>query len=274
MALIIIKQIFLRHNLIWELTLKDLKIRYRRPILGFFWAILLPLLTTLIFFVIFSLLLKVQIEGAPFVLYVMIATFSWAFFQSSISSSVTGLVDNKNLIKESNFPHYLVTVSIVLANFINFLPALLIFLAVSIYVLKGVSFYIFLLPFILIIHLIITSGLAMIVSILYVKWRDTKYILEAALLLLFYFTPVFYPLSLIKNILPGFLYTIYTYNPFVSILCLYRIVLLKDFYLTINCDINLFLSVISSLVSAFLIFLLGTFLYNKNKEIINDHLFY
>ena len=113
-------------NLIRELALKDLKIRYSRPALGFLWAFLSPILTVAIFYVIFGLVLKVKTEEAPFVLYLMSGIFPWMFFQDSIFKSITSLVDNKNLIKESNFPHYLIPVSIVMTNAIIFLPSLFI----------------------------------------------------------------------------------------------------------------------------------------------------
>src|SRR3989338_3576328 len=95
-------------NLIQQLVLKDLKMRYSRPMLGFFWAFLSPFLAVTVFYAVFSLALKIQIKEAPFFLYLMSAVFPWRFFQDSLMSSVTSLVDNKNLIKESGFAHYLI----------------------------------------------------------------------------------------------------------------------------------------------------------------------
>lgn len=269
-----IKEIFLKRNLIWELAIKDLKIRYSRPVLGFFWAFLLPFWMGIVFFVVFSLLLKAQIQEAPFLLYIMVAVFSWNFFQNSLLSSVTCLTDNKNLIRESSFAHYLIPVSIILANLINFFPALLVLSGISLYILKGISIYILWLPVILIIHVTITIGLAIIISVLYVRWRDIKYALEATLMPLFYFTPAFYSVFLIKNILPSFLYKVYIYSPLVSILYLYRLALLKEFHTAMNNEISIFISIISPLIFAIIIFWLSTFIYKKNKNIINDHLSY
>ena len=204
----------------------------------------------------------------------MVAVFSWNFFQNSLISSATCLTDNKNLIRESGFAHYLIPVSIVLANIINFFPALLVLLVISLYVLKGASIYILLLPAILSIHITITIGLTIIVSILYVKWRDIKYVLEAVFMPLFYLTPAFYSIFLIKSILPDFLYKIYIYSPFVSILYLYRIALLKRFHAAMNNDISIFISIISSSIFAVFVFWLSAFIYKKNKDVINDHLSY
>ena len=84
-------------NLIRELAIKDLKIRYSRPMLGFLWAFLSPFLTVMIFYFVFGTLLKIKTEDVPFFLYLMSGVFPWIFFQESITRSITSLVDNKNL---------------------------------------------------------------------------------------------------------------------------------------------------------------------------------
>ena len=170
----LIRDIAVRRNLLRELVMKDLKVRYSRPILGFFWMFLSPFLIVLIFYVIFSLLLKVEIKEAPFALYLMSAVFPWYFFQNSLMNATTSLVDNRNLIKESNIPHYLIPLCIVIAQAIIFSPSLCIVLLASFLMLKGLSILILFLPFVLAIHLITTIGLSILVSILYVKWRDLK----------------------------------------------------------------------------------------------------
>lgn len=261
-------------NIIHQLVLKDLKIRYSRPVLGFLWAFLSPLLVVAVFYIVFGLFLKVKINEAPFVLYLMTGVFPWIFFQDSVLKSVTSLMDNKNLIKESGFPHYLVPVSIVLANATNFLPALLILMVSSLFILKGLPVFIVLLPAILILHLAITLLLSVIFSILYVRWRDLKYALEAILLLLFYMTPVFYSLSLVKSSFPGLLYRLYTYNPFVGMLSMYRIALLKGFLKTVRNYAGFYSIVAVPLVFVIAILSAGIYLYRKNKGTLNDYLAY
>jgi lipopolysaccharide transport system permease protein len=261
-------------NLIREFALKDLKIRYSRPVLGFLWTFLSPILTVMIFYLIFGLVLKVKTEEAPFVLYLMSGVFPWMFFQDSILKSVTSLVDNKNLIREASFPHYLIPVSIVTANAVIFLPSLFIVLFSSLFILKGLPVFILLLPMLLIIHLIVTLLLSVIFSVLYVKWRDLKYALEAVFLLLFYLTPVFYSVSLIKESFSNALYKVYICNPFVGILSLYRIVFLKGFFAVIKDNMG-FLPIIAEIaVFIILVSIFAVYLYKKNKGIINDYLAY
>jgi len=261
-------------NLIRELVLKDLKIRYSRPVLGFLWAFLSPFLIVLIFYVVFGLFLKVNIEDAPFILYLMSGVFPWIFFQDSILKSTTSLVDNRNLIKESGFPHYLIPVSIVLANLVNFLPSLIIMITSSLFILKGLPALIFILPFTLMAHLIIIAGLSIIFSILYVRLRDLKYILDAALLLIFYLTPVFYSVSSVRAAFSPLLFKIYMYNPLVCVLNLYRIMTLKGIYPFIrnNADISLVFSV--PCIFGILVIGLAAYIYRRNRLIINDYLSY
>ena len=269
----IIGELFNRRSLIWELALKNLKIRYSRPYLGFFWAFLSPFLTALVYYVIFSKIFKFRIEGLPFFLYLMSAIFPWSFFQNSLMCSVTSLIDNRNLIKEAKFPHYLITFSILLENMIVFLPSLIILILVSLFTLKALPISIVFLPAILFIHAIITVGLSFILSILYVKWRDIKYILEMALLIIFYFTPAFYSMDVIKNAFPH-LFKIYIFNPFVGILNLYRIALLRGFYSNAKNEVGIFPLVAIIFVFTFAILISAFYLYKKNKNNINDYLSY
>ena len=261
-------------NLIRELVLKDLKIRYSRPVLGFLWAFLSPFLIVVIFYIVFGLFLKVKIEEAPFVLYLMSGIFPWIFFQDSVMKSATSLMDNKNLIRESGFPHYLIPVSIVAANLINYLPSLLIMLISSCIILRGLPILVLLLPFTLITHLVITLGVSIIFSVLYVRWRDIRYILEAGMLLLFYMTPVFYSIVSVKATLPPLFFKAYLWNPLAGILNLYRIVCLKGIYPIIRVNAGFLEIVIAPLIFGILILLAGYAIYRKNRDIINDYLAY
>jgi len=221
--------LFQKKDLVWQLVLRNLKVRYSRPVLGFLWPLLSPLFMVAVFYIAFAQILKVNIPEAPFIAYLMSAVFPWSIFQDSVLSSATSLVDNRNLLKESRFPQYLIPVSVVLTNALVFLPALVIIIISSLVMLKGLPFFFILLPFVLLVHLILTVSLAIIASILYVKWRDTKFVLDAIFLLAFYLTPAFYSLQLVKTAFTQLAYQAYLLNPFVGMLCMYRITLFKGF---------------------------------------------
>lgn len=270
----VIKEIGSRRDLIRELVAKDLKLRYSRPVLGFFWALFLPLLTVLIFFVIFSLFLKVQIEEAPFVVYVMTAVFTWRFFSDSLSGATTSLVGNKNLLREARFPAYFLPLSVVLANAVNFLPPLVVMLVVAGCSLQGFPVSIVWLPFVLAVHFLITAGLAIILSILYLRWRDMPYVLEAFLLLLFYLTPAFYSLSLAKTTFPPWLYGLFLSSPLTGILNFYRFSLLKGFDVFLVRDTGSLIWLIVPVIFAGGTVLAAFLFYKRNKNMIYDHLSY
>lgn len=270
----ILRETWVRRDLIQELALKDLKLRYSRPLLGALWAFLLPFLTVLIFYVVFCKVLKVKTEEAPFILYLMSAVFPWKFFQDSLSGSVTSLMDNKNLLREARFPHYFIPLSVVLANAVNFLPSLMILIVTALIVLKGLPVFIFFLPLVLCVHFLITLGLSIIFSILYLKWRDVKYALEAFLMLLFYLTPAFYSISLIRVVATRGLFMAFIFNPFTGILNFYRISILKNFYGFIASDAGWLSFAAVPVLFAAGVTGIAFYFYKRNQNTINDHLSY
>lgn len=248
--------------------------RYSQPALGFFWAFLSPLLTVVVFYLVFSVILKFEIKGIPFFLYLMSAIFPWNFFSSSVISSTTSLLDNKNLIRESNFAHYLIPLSIVLANGINFLPSLCVMIITAIFLLKGATILIIFLPAVILLYFLSATGLSILFSLFYVKWRDTRYILDLALAVLFYLTPAFYSFSAVQESFAPLAYKIYLCNPFVGLLSLHRITLLRGFYPLSKGDFSLPCAIVSSVFFALGTLVLAFYVYQKNKNSINDHLSY
>lgn len=261
-------------NRVQELVLKDLKLRYQRPALGFLWAFLSPLFLVLIFYIVFGIVLKVEIPGVPFVLYLMTGVFSWVFFQDSVLKSLSSLVDNKNLIREANFPHYLIPISITLANGIVFLPSLMIVIFSAAILLEGLPAFLVFLPIVLLAHLTITILLAIVFSVLYVRWRDLRYIVESVLMFFFYITPIVYHIELIRRTFSAWLYRLYICNPFLGILDLYRICLLRNFYPVVDHYVGLRFIFIQLFVFIAVIAAGTILIYQKNKKKINDYLAY
>ncbi|MFH0826895.1 MAG: hypothetical protein V1923_03285 [Candidatus Omnitrophota bacterium] len=254
--------------------MKELRVRYSRPVLGFAWAFLSPLFLVGIFYLVFSVILQVRTKECPFILYLMSGVFSWRFFQDALMGSVTSLLDNKNLIRESNFAHYLLPLSIVLANGINFLPSLILLIISAFLILHGLPLFIVWLPVVLVVHLMVTIGLSILFSLLYVRWRDIKYLLEIFLSVLFYLTPVFYSVYLVKGVFSDFFFSVYVANPLVGILNLYRVSILKGFYPAIQGDVPVASLVGIPVVFALIILSLAFWVYRKFKNYINDYLSY
>ena len=227
-AMDLLRDLWRYRELSVKLASKDIKVRYKHPILGFLWALLVPTSMILILTFIFSVLLKVPNEGVPFVVYISTAMFPWTFFQLALGSSVTSVVDSGSLIKKVYFPRELIPLSIVLANLVNFVLSLaLLVLALRFFDIAW-SWRLILLPAIIVLHLTLTAGLALLVSALQVEFRDMKYIVEIGLVLWFYLVPVFYPLTIFQ-LYPPPVVLLYLMNPMVGIVTFYRWALLPGY---------------------------------------------
>jgi len=261
----IIKQIRVliqyRH-LIGDLAVNDIKVRYRNPALGFLWSILVPFITVFIFKFIFSDVMKASIENYPFFIYLMTAVFPWAYFSSSVFAAVDSIVSNRELIKKTYFPRQIIPVSVVLANLINFLPALLVMILFLFLLRVQFTILIFLLPLIILIQTIFTIGLALIVSSLQVILRDIKYIVEIGMTAWFYLSPVFYSLTLVANISERF-FKLYMLNPFAGLFTLYRIVFFKGYTTILPAGVSILGLTIWTVIVCVAVFLIGLSVFKK-----------
>ena len=177
-----IKALVQYHHLVWDLAVKDIKVRYRSPILGFLWAILVPLVMVFIFKFVFSTILRARVEGCPFFIYLMTAIFPWTYFSSSVNAAIESIFSNRELIKKTYFPRHIIPVSIVLASMINFLPALVVMFLILAFFRMQFTILILLVPIIILIQTVFTIGIALIVSSLQVILRDVKYIVQLLLM--------------------------------------------------------------------------------------------
>ncbi|MFH1778038.1 MAG: ABC transporter permease [Candidatus Omnitrophota bacterium] len=259
-------------ELLINLALKNIKVQYRQPWLGFLWAFFVPLFMIIIFKFIFSVILRIQIAEYPFFIYLMTAVFPWKYFQDSVVSGTNSILNNKNLVKEAAFPRELLPISVVIANLINFIPSLVImFLFLHIFRL-GISGWFLLLPVIVLLHTFFIIGFVLLTSCLQVKFRDLNYIVEVLVFALFYLTPVFYPLNLVEQYLNPGLFKLYIANPLVGMLNLYRIAFLPGFYRTLPEQVQIFDIIVIPLIWTGFIFATGIFVFRKQKYTFNDYI--
>ena len=257
-----IKSVIENYELLLKLAAKEIKIRYKHPLLGFLWALLVPLCILFIFKLIFSIILKISFAGYPFFIFLATAVFPWNFFNLSVSNSSLCIQDNSSLIKKVYFPREIIPISIIIANLMNFLLTLIVILPVFLLFKVNFSPYIVFLPLVILLQVILTIGISLIFSGLQVQFRDVKYIVEILLLLWFYLTPVFYPLNLISDISKMF-FKIYMLNPLTQIITLYRISLLDGYIKTLPADLNLFYLLSLSIVNSITLFFLGFWTFKK-----------
>jgi len=208
-----------------RLALKELKVRYKSPALGVLWAFAVPLLTSVVLAFVFGRLLAAPVADVPYVLFLIAAIFPWNCVHASISAATTSIQDNGGLIRKCPFPRYLIPESIVLANLFNFLLTLTVVCVIVWIWRPPTSQHVWMLPGAVILQVMLTIGLALLVSALQADYRDMKYIVEVVLLLWFYLTPIIYPASTIATFGPWARYAILI-NPMAGIVSLYRTALL------------------------------------------------
>ncbi len=263
------QDIFRYRDLLFRLVLKELKVRYKHPFLGFLWAFIVPLCMILIFILVFSYILKVPHPGYPFFIFLVSALFPWNYLSLSVSTSVMSLLDSGSLIKKVYFPREIIPISIVFVNLVLFILSLglMLILVVSF----GIKLHplIFFLPVVIFMQSIFICGICLIVSSLQVKYRDIKYIVEVLLILWFYLSPIFYPVELIANF-PSIFFKIYMLNPLTQLITLYRIIIISDYIKTLPPQISISGLIFSNLAICIITLLLGFITFKKLDASVAD----
>ncbi len=191
-------KLFRYRGLIQTLVVRDLKARYRGSVLGFFWSFFNPLLLLLIYTFVFT---KVMVgihspDMEPYALFMFCGILPWTWFSSSLLESSNTLIAGGNLIKKVLFPAEVLPIVTVLANMVHFflgLPILVLFLVYYRRPVDPVELLWF--PVIILIQLVLTTGLALLLSALTVHFRDLKDLLGNLLTLWFFATPIIYPMQ-------------------------------------------------------------------------------
>jgi len=209
-------------KLIWLLTVKELKIRYHRSLLGFFWALLHPLLMALVLTVVFSTILRFNVDHYP--VFLLSTLFPWTFFSQALAYATESIVSNGELLKKVYVPPVVFPLAAVLANLINFalslVPLALLLLVV------GFPFHItwLYLPVPIVLLLAFTLGLGLIFAAANVFFRDMSHIQQILLAAWFYFSPIIYDLRFID---PRF-HILFRFNPMLYILNGFRLAIYGD----------------------------------------------
>ena len=185
-------------DLLRNLVVRDLKVRYRGSVLGCGWSLLNPLLMMAVFTLVFQVLAKTDpIERYPF--FLLAALVPWLFTQQALTSAMRSITSNAQLIKKVYFPRELLPLSAILASFVNFLLAYGVFWLVAIPFGVGVTGAMVFLPAIMLLHLVFVLGLGLLLAAINVYFRDTEHIVEVGLLAWFFLTPIFYAMSIVPN---------------------------------------------------------------------------
>ncbi|MCC6612302.1 MAG: ABC transporter permease [Anaerolineae bacterium] len=211
-------------ELLYFLTWRDIKVRYKQTVLGAAWAILQPFFTMVVFSLFFGRLADIPSDGVPYPIFSYTALVPWTFFAYGLTQSSNSLVVSANMIKKIYFPRLIVPVASVLSGVVDFALAFLVLLGMMLVFGVLPTAKIILLPYLLLLALITSLGVGLWLSALNVQFRDIRYTIPFLTQFWMFCTPIAYPSSLIQNDTLRLLYGI---NPMTGVVEGFRWALLN-----------------------------------------------
>lgn len=201
-------------ELLYFLIWRDVKIRYKQTALGAAWAILQPLLTMVIFTLIFSKVAKIDSDGVPYPVFAYAALLPWTFFANAITTSGNSIVNNAHLITKVYFPRLIVPVAAVCAGLVDLAVAFPLLVALMVYYQTALTLNLLLLPILVLLTTLLAIAVGLWLSALNVKYRDVKFAIPFLVQIWMYLSPVVYP----SSVVPAKWRILYSLNPFVGII--------------------------------------------------------
>jgi len=209
-------------ELLSELTMREIKQRYKQSVLGYAWVILNPFFQMLVMAFVFSFIMRIPNLGVPYPIFLYAGLLPWTLFANSLGSASNALVGNAGLITKIYFPREIFVISTIIAKIVDFLLALSIFVAFMFYYHLSVNLNIlWVIPFFAIQQLF-TYGISLFLAAANLFYRDIQYLLGLVILIWMYLTPVIYPTELF----PDKYRWIFQLNPMAVIINAYRQVVL------------------------------------------------
>jgi homopolymeric O-antigen transport system permease protein len=208
-------------ELLAQMVRRDLLLRYKQTIMGIGWAVFMPLVNTAVFSVIFVRVAPLSTE-VPYPVFAFCGLLAWNFFASALRFAVVSLTSNTNLVTKVYFPREIFPFSCVVVALVDFAVGSVVLIALMVYYDVGVSTTLWLLPLVVVVHVAFTAGVALLVAMANLFYRDVKYLFEVALSIWMFSSSVVYPVGLIG----GKLGRVLALNPMTPILDAYRDVIL------------------------------------------------
>lgn len=200
-------------ELLYFLTWRDIKVRYKQTALGAAWAIIQPFLTMVVFSLFFGKLARMPSDNIPYPIFCYTALVPWTFFSSGLSQSSNSLVGSSNLIKKVYFPRLMIPISSVVGGAVDFVLAFVTLIGMMMFYGIFPTVNIIWLPFLFLLAFMTSLGIGLWLSALNVEYRDVRYVVPFLTQFWMFATPIAYPSSLLSE--PW--RTIYGINPMVGV---------------------------------------------------------
>lgn len=257
-----LKELVKYRDLLFMLTLRDIKVRYKQAAMGFVWAIFMPVMAILAGLIIKKAMSIMSGSALDLtgVISISVKVLPWTFFISALRFSVQSLVGNSNLVTKIYFPREVLPLASILACLFDFAIALLTLTALLIVVKVGVSIQLLWVPALLLFLVLFTAGVGLLLASANLFYRDIRYVVEVVLMFGIFFTPIYYTASVFGKWAPALLI-----NPIGSILeALNSVVVLHQ-------PPDLFWVMYAG-VTSIAIFILGLVIFDKNEPMFAENI--
>lgn len=209
-------------ELLYQMTRRDLLLRYKQAVMGFGWAIFMPLVNTAVFTVIFTRVAPLEMD-MPYPLFAYCGLLAWNFSASSFRFAVQSLTSNASLVTKVYFPREIFPISAVLVSLVDFAIGATVLAGLMIYYQVAPTAALLALPWVLVVHFMFTLAIAMLLAMANLFYRDVKYLFELVLTVWMFVSAVLYPVTQVGGLM-GRLMAI---NPVTPILEAYRDVIIR-----------------------------------------------
>jgi lipopolysaccharide transport system permease protein len=201
-------------ELFYFLAWRDTLVRYKQTAIGVAWALIRPLVTMLVFTIVFGKIAKLPSDGVPYPILVFAAVLPWQFFASAFSEAGNSLVANSGMLSKIYFPRLIIPTSAVITSFIDFMVSAVILIALMVWYGQWPGWQILTLPLFTLLAFIAAMGCGIWIAALNVTYRDFAYVIPFILQLGLYISPV----GFASSIVPGQWRLLYSLNPMVSVI--------------------------------------------------------
>ena len=209
-------------ELLYQMTRRDLLLRYKQAVMGFGWAIFMPLVNTAVFSVIFTRVAPLDMD-MPYPLFAYCGLLAWNFSASSFRFAVQSLTANASLVTKVYFPREIFPISAVAVSLVDFVIGSIVLVGLMIYYQVAPTSALIALPWVMLVHIMFTLAISMLLAMANLFYRDVKYLFELVLTVWMFVSAVLYPV----NNVGGLMGRVMAINPVTPILEAYRDVILR-----------------------------------------------
>jgi lipopolysaccharide transport system permease protein len=247
-------------DLLYMFVKRDTVTLYKQTVLGPVWFFIQPILTVVVYLVVFNRIAKLSTDGLPPMLFYLSGVIIWNYFQESFNTTSKTFVENANLFGKVYFPRLILPLAKIVSGFIRFAIQFALFLIIyAFYFLKGYdlhpTYFLFFLPLMILIMALLGLGLGIIFTSLTTKYRDLVFLIQFGIQLVMYASPVIYPLSSVPEKLKFWI----NINPMTPVLEGFRLAFLGSGTVSIT-------SIFTSFLFSFVLFLIGVVVFNNVEK--------